>query len=142
MSDYDLDWFLLMTYRETSYVWYGVGKWSYHLMDWRGCNFHHGRIPSPVFKQPSEAMKWLIETVDGGRLREGMQLSGHHAGEFACSKGCDRREVGLVYIRGDKLDEKMNATWQLPGGSGKFVPITDVLAGKHDESEDDDGEYI
>lgn len=104
---YRLEWFEVLTFRETRFVVYGTGAWDGHLMDWAGCNFFHGRVPtSPVFKTIEEAVLWLDEQVRLGNLNTGMTLSGHHSGEYECRKGCDTREVlGPVYINSPKNRE-------------------------------------
>ena len=63
-------------------------------MDWRGCNFFHGRLPlSPVFPNTKEALAWLKFQVGEGVYTDGMILGGHHAGEYTCSMGCNDREI-------------------------------------------------
>jgi hypothetical protein len=63
-------------------------------MNWRGCNFFHGRLPlSPTFYTEDEAIEWLRFQVKGGAYYKGMILTGHHAGESLCMKGCDDRMV-------------------------------------------------
>jgi hypothetical protein len=94
-NEYALRWFLLLTFRENRVVIYGQGEWYYHIMDWRGCNHYHGRLPgSPTFKDEREAIKWLKWAVESGYYTESMRLTGHHSGESECSAGCDDREIG------------------------------------------------
>lgn len=101
---YNLKWFELLTYREKRYCWYGVGQWWLHLMDWRGCNYYHGRLPnSPVFDTIPEAVYWLKTAVNNGDYYTGMSLHGHSSGESYCPNGCDDREVATIYIHGYKL---------------------------------------
>ncbi len=120
-NEYNVKWFELMTYRDTRYCWYGVGPWAGHLMDWRGLNFHHGRIPdSPTFATIAEAVTWLQQAADAKQVYGGMRLGGHHSGEFSCSKGCDDREVGLVYIRSGTLDDTMRIDSIGHGPRGHF----------------------
>jgi len=93
-NDYKLEWFQILTYYKTRYVIYGFGQWWLHLMDWNGCNFHHGRLPDfPVFETVEDAVDWLTGKVITGEYKEKMILSGHHAGAIKCSKGCDNRRV-------------------------------------------------
>jgi len=41
------------------YVVYVVGKWTYHVMDWAGCNFRRIKAPNqPVFKKIADAVTW------------------------------------------------------------------------------------
>lgn len=105
-NGYDLSWFELLTFRETKVVIYGVGQWDGHMMDWRGCNFFHGRLPlSPVFNNTEEATAWLKFQVENKVYTEGMWLTGHSRGENRCSKGCDDREIDVIYfihLRGKK----------------------------------------
>ena len=109
---YSLSWFMLMKFREKSYgvykvVLYGHGQWVDHIMDWAGCNFHHGRLPdSPVFANEVEAVKWLLAEVEKGTYKEKMTLTGHHSGEHSCRKGCSDREiVGLNAMFFSQKDE-------------------------------------
>lgn len=102
---YRLEWFQVLTFRENldtgacSFVVYGQGKHHHHLMDWRGCNFFHGRIPgSPTFKTFSDAVLWLDRAVADGILVRRIELTGHHAGENECLKGCADREVATIFI--------------------------------------------
>lgn len=100
MSDnhnyYRLEDFQFMTYHKTRFVIYGYGPWYCHTMDWLGMNIYHGRLPdSPVFDTINEAWHWLVAQVQSGKLTKGMDLAGHHAGEFECTRGCDDREVTL-----------------------------------------------
>lgn len=102
---YNLEWFQVLTFRENldtgacSFVVYGEGKHEGHLMDWRGCNFFHGRIPgSPTFKTFADAVLWLDRAMAADVLHRGMDLSGHHAGENECRKGCAEREVATIFI--------------------------------------------
>ena len=96
---YTLKWFSLLRFRAKSYhdykvVIYGVGQEHNHVMDWAGCNYHHGRLPdSPVFPDEESAIKWLIEAVEKGTYKEGASFTGHHSGEHFCSKGCNDREI-------------------------------------------------
>lgn len=107
-NEYVLSWFQVLTFRpnidtgESKFVVYGVGRWYRHLMDWRGCNFFHGRIPgSPTFKTIEDAVLWLDEAVKAGVLSDRMRLHGHHSGENTCPKGCDEREVIQVSINSE-----------------------------------------
>ena len=101
-NSYKLDWFQILTYHKTRVVIYGEGQWYFHVMDWRGMNMYHGRLPdSPVFDSVEEALEWLEKKVDDGTYKKGNVLTGHHSGEHNCSKGCDDREVdgyGIVSI--------------------------------------------
>lgn len=85
-----LRWFELMRYHEEKFVWFGVGQWSSHIMDWRGCNFWHSRLPkSPIFGDPEEAIDWLYFQVEHGVYKHGMELHGHHSGDPDC-KSCNK----------------------------------------------------
>ena len=97
---YRLSWFELMSFRENKVVIFGIGHWTYHLMDWRGCNFYHGRLPkSPVFKNVGEAKEWLKFQIENGVYHQGMELCGHHAGgDQGCLRGCRERELETVYF--------------------------------------------
>jgi len=87
VNTYDLAWFELMRFHKTKFVWYGVGQWSCHVMDWRGCNFWHGRLPkSPVFENPKDAVEWLYFQVENGAYKDGMELAGHHTSDPHCKK--------------------------------------------------------
>jgi hypothetical protein len=110
-TDYDLSWLKILRFRESKFVVYGVGQWAYHVMDWRGCNFFHGRIPdSPTFSTPEEAVSWIAKEIKAGRIYEGKVLQGHHAGEFNCPKGCDEREVsGFEQILISRFDNQKEA---------------------------------
>ena len=92
---YYLESFQLLTFREDKYVLYGYGAAVGHLMDWRGGNIWHGRLPnSPVFSSEEEALNWLWN--NHRRIKTGMEMSGlpgHHAGIDSCPKGCDDRIV-------------------------------------------------
>ena len=80
MPEYMLDWFQILRFRDNGYVIYGHGKWAYHIMDWAGCNFHHGRLPeSPVFKKATDVLLWLKKQVLVGKYPENMDCVGHHA---------------------------------------------------------------
>lgn len=93
VNTYNLSWFELMRFHEDKYVWFGVGHWSSHIMDWRGCNFWHGRLPkSPVFADPKEAIDWLYFQVENGAYKDGMELRGHHSGEDSRCKVCNKKE--------------------------------------------------
>ena len=99
---YCLEWFELMKYREKYFVIYGVGQWWNHLMDWRGCNFYHGRLPkSPVFESEEDAKKWLKFQVENGVYQEKMELTGHHDGD-PCLRGCRKRELETIYFTKDR----------------------------------------
>lgn len=111
LAMYNLDWFEFMKYRENEttckykVVVYGHGQWFLHMMDWRGCNFWHGRLPgSPVFNNEAEAFEWLRAAVKKGAFTKGMELKGHHSGEYECGQGCDSRELGTVFFDHDKKD--------------------------------------
>ena len=101
-NSYKLDWFQLMTYHRRRVVIYGYGPWYYHVMDWLGMNIFHGRlVDSPVFDDVVSALEWLKTKVDDGTYHKGTVMTGHHAGEHSCSKGCDDREIngyGVVSI--------------------------------------------
>jgi len=89
-----LNWFQILRYRKNKFVIYGQGQWVGHIMDWRGMNMYHGRLPkSPVFNSVEEAIEWLKFQVKHGVYYEKMELTGHHSGEFQCSMGCDDRIV-------------------------------------------------
>lgn len=99
-NEYKLKSFLLLTYHKTRVVIYGYGPWYGHMMDWRGMNIFHGRLPnSPVFANVAEAEKWLRRKVADRTYYDGRRLSGHHAGEHECCKGCDDREIKSIYFR-------------------------------------------
>lgn len=109
---YSLQWFEFLKFREKSYgiykvVIYGVGKWVDHMMDWAGCNFHHGRLPdSPVFANEVEAAKWLKAEVEKGTYKENTTLTGHHSGEHMCRKGCSERTIsGLPHYFFSSVEE-------------------------------------
>lgn len=133
-NEFRLKWFELMTYKVGStiaarFVIYWVGKQSQHLMDWRGCNFHHGRIKgSPVFKTPMEAFDWLQRATAAGFVAEGMHLRGHHSGEYACSKGCDERELQTIFFRDL---EKKNAAQMM-----KKMKSLNIKHGEDDDAAD------
>ena len=94
---YKLDWFEILTYHKTRYVIYGFGQEAYHLMDWRGCNFCHGRLPnSPVFNSVRDALKWLVKQVEAGKYKTGMRLPGHSIGDETYPQGCDKRIVSIT----------------------------------------------
>lgn len=98
-NEYHVLWFSLLTFRETRYCWYAVGPWVGHMSDWRGCNIFHGRIPdSPTFDNIPEATEWLQRAINEDRISKGVVFSGHHAGERQCRKGCDNREIAIVYF--------------------------------------------
>lgn len=101
-NSYKLDWFQLLTYHTKRVVIYGYGPWYYHIMDWLGMNIYHGRlIDSPVFDDVEAALTWLEKEIEKGTYHKNMILTGHHAGEYNCSKGCDDREIngyGVVSI--------------------------------------------
>jgi hypothetical protein len=95
-NEYIVKWFELMPFHQDKFVIYGVGRWLYHIMDWRGCNFYHGRLPlSPVFNSEEEAGKWLIENKD---VYKGMTLRGHSMGEYKCSTCKDKKEIKTFHI--------------------------------------------
>jgi hypothetical protein len=86
-----LDWFELLRYRKDKIVIYGTGQWYLHLMDWRGCNFFHGRLPkSPVFNFTDEALEWLKFQVQNGNYKDKFEMSGHHGCGRECNKCRDR----------------------------------------------------
>lgn len=90
---YKLEWFELMGFYEDRVVIFGVGHWSYHIMDWLGCNFWHGRLPkSPIFDSVEDARDWLIFQVKMGVYYDGMELRGHHSGDPHCRQ-CNRDET-------------------------------------------------
>lgn len=97
-NSYTLDWFMILKYHKTKFVIYGEGQWYYHLMDWSGMNMYHGRLPnSPVFNSMNSAIEWLTFQVQNKAYRDGMELSGHHAGRDECLKGCgDRTVIGQL----------------------------------------------
>ena len=101
---YYVKWFEVRTYRSSGFVIYGVGQWSGHIMDWRGCNFYHGRLPgSPVFHDLTVLMDWMEFQIRNGVYSDGMELSGHHSGENECSTcGKDREEVGMISVYDEK----------------------------------------
>jgi len=91
---YKLAWFQVLTYHTKGFVVYGHGQWTGHLMDWRGCNFMHGRIPgSQVFSTIEDAVEWLRVQVRDGKLKCDQEFAGHHSGGRQCSRGCDERQV-------------------------------------------------
>jgi hypothetical protein len=101
-NEYKLMWFELMSFRSTKIVIYGVGQWKYHVMDWRGCNYYHGRLPgSPVFDNEKEAIKWLKWAVEKKHYQDGERLTGHHSGEYKCSacEGRDRGTIGFTSLK-------------------------------------------
>lgn len=82
---YNLEWFEIMTYRGTKYVLHGVGQHYMHIMDWRGCNFFHGRLPfSPVFPTIRDALRWLWATWKRGYWQEKTELIGCHSSPNRC----------------------------------------------------------
>lgn len=96
VNTYYLSWFELLRYHEEKFVWFGVGQWSSHMMDWRGCNYWHSRLPkSPIFADAKEAIDWLYYQVENGIYKNGMELSGHHAGENRC-KVCNKPETEMT----------------------------------------------
>ena len=105
-NEYNLEWVQLLTYRYNldtgryGIVVYGQGPWVGHIMDWRGLNMFHGRIPnSPIFRSVKDAATWIETEVAANRLEDGMELSGHHAGENEClTCGPDREEIAIVYL--------------------------------------------
>ena len=106
-NEYSVSWFALLTFRKTRYCWYAVGPWIGHMMDWRGLNQFHGRIPdSPTFANTLEATTWLQKAVSEGKLQKHEVFSGHHAGERFCRKGCDDRETAIVFISNGVLNQQ------------------------------------
>jgi hypothetical protein len=104
---YTLAWLEVLTYHRKRFVLYGVGQWVGHIMDWRGCNFHHGRLPgTPVFDSKDDAVRWARLAVVAKWLYEGAHLSGHHAGEYRCPKGCTARSVATVHFSDLASDDK------------------------------------
>lgn len=99
-NSYTVSWFDILTYRNGKYVVYGEGHWIGHVMDWRGGNFFHGRLPnSPVFDTEADARAWLRQRVLAGDLNEGDEFTGHHSGgDYGCSKNCDDRHVATVHF--------------------------------------------
>jgi hypothetical protein len=107
MNLYRLQWLQVMTYRFTRFVLYGHGQWDGHIMDWRGCNFFHGRVPgTPLFTTAEEAVMFAEALAKARVIAEHMTLSGHHSGDLSCSKGCDDREVVTVHLNGPKHNEE------------------------------------
>jgi len=108
MPDFYTQWYALLTYKNGTLRWFGVGQHVDHGSDWAGMNFHHGRVKNcPAFDTAVEAVQWLWE----GRpnMRRMNRMTGHHAGEFECSKGCDDRKVpGLNTLNLDYTDEDLN----------------------------------
>lgn len=97
VNTYYLQWFELMRFHEEKCVWFGVGQWSSHIMDWRGCNFWHGRLPkSPVFDNLKEAIDWLYFQVENGAYKDGMKLNGHHSGDPDC-KSCNKGKSNWIF---------------------------------------------
>ena len=97
---YNLTSFVFLTYHKSRVVIYGYGPWYYHVMDWLGMNIYHGRLKgSPVFEDINQAKEWLLDAVKKGEYKYDMQLTGHHAGEHNCSKGCDDREIEHISFR-------------------------------------------
>lgn len=127
-NDYGVKNFVLMltTSRLTErsrFVWYGQGQWSGHIMDWAGCNFHHGRLlvtnpktgkgeRAPVFDCAEDAVDWLIANYDN---IPGEQ-AGHRSGEHECRKGCDEREASGWLYDSVILDELDRRAGRKPGG--------------------------
>ena len=108
MPEYSLQWFSFLSFHKDKIVIYGVGQWVDHLMDWAGCNFHHGRI-GPVFKNVIEAYFWLRKEVKEGRITERMTLRGHHSGEYECPHGCgERMIVDCIYFDAVKTRDISN----------------------------------
>lgn len=102
-NTYNLSWFELMRFHEDKYVWFGVGQWSCHIMDWRGCNFWHGRLPkSPAFSDPKEAIDWLYFQVENGAYKDTMELRGHHSGEATCCVYCNKKDTGTDLMYGSR----------------------------------------
>jgi hypothetical protein len=108
MPQLNVDWYEILTYRKTKYVIYGFGQPSTHIMDWSGCNFHHGRlngyaykisdkkyvqIESPVFESIDDALDWLVQF---NKEYNGVEISGHFAGDFGCSQ-CKKRIIEERY---------------------------------------------
>ena len=105
-NHYSLKWFLLMKYRKNKVVIYGVGQQSSHSMDWRGCNFFHGRLPlSPIFNSKEEAIEWLAFQVQHGVYKEYMTLSGHFASES--DKKEKDREIVTIHFNDERLVKKV-----------------------------------
>jgi len=99
-TGYNLSWFELMRYRGDKFVWYGVGQFYRHLMNWRGCNVWHGRLPkSPVFGSVKEACEWLWYQVRNKVYYEGMHLKGHFCGDEGHCKACNKETDWLFEER-------------------------------------------
>lgn len=112
-NEFRLKWLEVLDYRVNPitgrgrFVLYGVGQWVNHVMDWRGCNFFHGRIKgSPTFATVEEALRWAREASRSGFIAEGMRLRGHHSGEGSCLKGCEDREQLTVFFSSLKDEAK------------------------------------
>lgn len=129
-NEYSIQWFDLLTFRDSRYCWYAHGKWVGHLMDWRGCNFHHGRVPgSPTFATIPEALRWLQTEIANGRIRRGMVFSGHHSGEGLCSKGCDDREVAHLSVFRNGLHRHVKITMGNEDGLARGFHDIEELTG-------------
>ena len=91
-NSYTVERFELLTYRGNKVVIYASGPYSDHLVDSRGLNTWHGRLPkSPLFETTEEALDWLKFQVRHGAYFYNLSLPGHFRGEL-CSK-CAKRTV-------------------------------------------------
>lgn len=59
-----------------------------------------------MFENVKEAKEWLKFQVKESVYKEGMELSGHHAGENKCLRGCSERELDTIYISAILRKEK------------------------------------
>ena len=114
-NGYYLEWLELKQYRDVYYVWYGVGQWDGHMMNWRGCNYFHGRLPkSPMFNNVREAILWMQVQLKAGAYKDGMYLTGHHSGEGNC-RLCGDRETEDYFIH-ELVPCKTQKSWAHKGG--------------------------
>ncbi len=107
-SGFYLTWFTirytsLMSEKER-YVIFGEGKWIYHVMDWRGCNFWQKKLSPHPFDSVEEAKNWLREAVSAELLWERMMIRG---GSFLNDSGSDK-EVETVYFAEFGQEAKSN----------------------------------
>jgi len=119
MPELRVDWYQILKYHKNKFVLYGHGQPSTHIMDWAGCNFHHGRLTgtgydksegldwkvvdvlSPVFDSINDAMDWLVEFQKSGIT--GVDIAGHFSGDNGCEK-CAHRKVKEFTYKGRIFD--------------------------------------
>jgi len=117
-----ISWFEIRETRrfadEEHYAIWAVGTWSYHMMDWRGCNMRQKKITvGGSFDSVDEAEAWLMKQIAAGHLYEGQEL---YSSSFYGDGDDVMPDARTVYF--PKQEEKER--WQKEGNAESVAKAT------------------